>query len=482
MTVRRLFVFILALALFAMAVRETLDPDLWWHLRTGQVILQEGIPRQDIFSYTVQDHEWVTHEWLSQAFMWLVYTAGGLPGLMVAFALLTAATLGLVYLTCDGRPYLAAFVTLLAAVTSSVVWGARPQMFNLLFAAAFVYLVEGFKDGQVSRRQLWLLPLVTLLWSNFHSGYLLGIVILAVYVLGEAGQLLLGRPDRRGMSWSMVGWLAILTVISFLVAAVNPNGPELWLYPFFTLGSRAMQQYILEWHSPDFHQVMFWPFGAMVFVTVAGFLINRQRPALTDLLLFAGTAAAGLLSARHIPLFAVVSAPILARYLFRSLDGTSLYAFFNDHRSQVPDRRWAVVNMSLVGLATLAAVLWLAVKVGQNEAAVAGRYPVAAVNAIEQSDLAGRRIYNSYNWGGYLIWRGVPVFVDGRADVYGDEFLLFYRRTYDMRQNWQELLDEYAVDYVLIESFHPLATLLEASAGWIESYRDPLAVIFVRER
>lgn len=480
MTVRRLFVFLLAIALFAMAVRETLDPDLWWHLRTGQVVLQEGIPRQDIFSYTVPDREWITHEWLSQVFMWLVFAAGGLPGLMVIFGLITAATFGLIYLTCDGRPYMAGFVTLLAAVTSAIVWGARPQIFNLLFTAAFVYLVESFKDGKVSRRQLWLFPVLTLVWANLHSGYLLGVALLAAYVIGEAGQLLLGWTDRRGLDWPGVGRLAGVAVVSFLAAAVNPNGPALWIYPFFTLGSNAMQQYILEWHSPDFHQVMFWPFGGMVILGVAAFLFNRQRPALTDLLLFAGTAGAALLSARHIPLFAIVAAPIVARYLLRSLDGTPLYAFSDGNHPQSPAGRLVLLNVALAGLALLLAGGWIAIRSGQNEAAVASRYPVAAVDAIEQSGLADKRIYNSYNWGGYLIWRELPVFVDGRADVYGDDFLLFYRRTYDMKQNWQEPLDEYDVDYVLIEAFHPLATLLEASPGWRETYRDRLAVVFVR--
>ncbi|MEJ2748246.1 MAG: hypothetical protein P8183_10115, partial [Anaerolineae bacterium] len=129
MSTRRLFVFLFVLALLAMGVRETLDPDMWWHLRTGEYILQAGIPRHDVFSFTVPHHEWVTHEWLSQVFMWLVYQWAGLPGLMVVFAALIALTFWLVYRCSVGRPYLAAFVTLLAAITSAIVWGARPQIF-----------------------------------------------------------------------------------------------------------------------------------------------------------------------------------------------------------------------------------------------------------------------------------------------------------------------------------------------------------------
>jgi hypothetical protein len=90
MTICRLFTTLFALALIAMPMRETLDPDMWRHLRTGEINWQSGIPPQDISSFTVPYHEWITHGWLSQLFMWPVHLAGGLPGLILVFALLTA--------------------------------------------------------------------------------------------------------------------------------------------------------------------------------------------------------------------------------------------------------------------------------------------------------------------------------------------------------------------------------------------------------
>jgi len=207
MTVRRLFTALFLVALFAMAVRETLDPDMWWHLRTGEYILQAGIPRQDVFSFTVPDHEWITHEWLSQVFMWGVYRIGGLAGLIVVFALLITLTFWLVYLVTPGRPFLAAFVVLLAAFAAAIVWGARPQIFNLLLTAVFVYLIERFKDRQIGRRALWLLPVLSCLWANLHSGYLLGVVLLGAYTAGEALQQWRGGGDRT-LAWADIRFLA----------------------------------------------------------------------------------------------------------------------------------------------------------------------------------------------------------------------------------------------------------------------------------
>jgi hypothetical protein len=481
MTIRRLFEALFLLALFVMGVRETLDADMWWHLRTGEYILQYGIPRQDVFSFTVPDHAWVTHEWLSQVVMWWIYQAGGFAGLILVFALVTAVTFYLLYLCCAGRPYLAAFVVLLAAVTSAIVWGARPQMFNLLLTAVFVHVVERVKDGRYPARTFWLLPVLMVLWANFHSGYLLGVVLLGTYAVGEAGQRWLGKTDERTLAWTAVRLLFIITFVSFLVAALNPSGPELWIYPFFTLGSSAMQAYIQEWHSPNFHVTQFWPFATMLALGVVSFIYSQRPVTATDLLLFFGTGAAGLLSARHIPLFAIVAAPIVARHTLSALAGTKLYPVLSGEvQEPPPSRAMQLLNGLVLLVAVLAVLGWAANQIGGNETAVARQYPVAAVDFLEANALADKPGYNSYNWGGYLIWRGLPVFVDGRADVYGDDFLFYYRDAFDAKENWQAPLNDFAVEYVLMERGSPLATVLAASDNWQAAYQDDLAQIFVR--
>ncbi len=482
MSVRRLFVWLFALALFTMAVRETLDPDMWWHLRTGEYILQNGIPIHDVFSFTVTDHEWVTHEWLSQVVMWGIYLVGGLPGLIVTFALLVALSHWLVYIVSDGRPFLPAFVTLIAAFASAIVWGARPQIFNLLLTAVFVFLVERYRQRKVSVRYLWLLPVLTMLWANLHSGYLLGVVLLGTYAVGWALERWWGSQIEPIPTRQDVQRLAMVTAVSFLAAVLNPSGVELWIYPFLTLGSSAMQVYIQEWHSPDFHQLIFWPFAALLVVGILSMVFSRKRPSATDLLLFLGTGCAGLLSARHIPLFALVSVPIVSRHLFSSLQETPLAPVLMEP-TEVPLSRpiFNMINWGILVVAVLVAFVWVANTVIENEVVIAERYPVTAVNYLEESGLANKPGYNSYNWGGYLIWRGIPVFVDGRADVYGDAFLFYYLQAFEIQPNWEEPLTEFNVSYVLMEKGSPLFALLEASGEWQEAYRDDIAQIYVRQ-
>lgn len=480
MNIQRLFTALFVISLFTIAVRETRDADMWWHLRTGDVIISDGIPQQDLYSFTVPDNEWITHEWLSEIIMWLTYRAGRLTSLMLLFAALTAAAYMLIYWRVAGKPYLAAFVVLLAALSSAPLWGVRPQVFNMFFTATFVFLVEGYKDEKVGNRTLLLIPLLTIFWANLHSGYLLGIVLLVIYLVGESLQLRSGRKDQRGLDKQKIRWLALITVASFLLAAINPNGTQLWIYPFFTLGSGAMQAYIQEWQSPNFHLSIFWPFALMLGIGVLSLILSKRRLALTDVLLFMGTGAAGLLSARHIPIFALAASPIIARYLLSSLEGSRLYPILSGQFTTRMSSRLYLLNWLVLLIVLVGAISWIADKVQKNDDAVTEHFPVGAVDYLERSGLGHKRGYNSYNWGGYLIWRGIPVFVDGRADVYGDEFLHYYRQTFDLTDRWQVPLNDFKVDYVLIESTNSLASLLSESDHWRQDYKDEVATIYMR--
>jgi hypothetical protein len=482
MTTRRLALILLGLTLFAMAVQHTVDPDLWWHLPTGQLILEEGIPRRDPFSFTVPEHRWITHEWLSEVVMWGVYRAGGLPGLMIAFALLIALTFLTVYRSIEGRPFLAALVVLLAAATSALVWGSRPQVLNLLMTAVFVHVIERWRTEQSMRGSLWVLPVLTVLWANLHSGFMIGVVLLATHTVGEGLQRWSDRLDNVSIFNPAVRQLGVVTAACLLAAVLNPNGMALWIYPFETLRSPAMRAYIQEWHSPDFHRASFWPFGLMMALGVLGWLFSRRRPTMTELLLFFGTAAAGLMSARNIPIFAIIAAPIVARHVLSSCSGLRIYPVLSGAAPPAPLRRVAaVVNWGLFGIAVGLTGLWTAVRLAENEEAVRRTYPVAAVDFLEREGLSEARGYNSYNWGGYLIWRRIPVFVDGRADVYGDDFLSYYRQAFSGGTEWSEPLDDFDVTWVLLERGNVLGSLLTASGRWKQVYRDDLATVHERD-
>lgn len=470
---KRLLVIILFVSIFVMAAQEITDPDFFWHLRTGQLIWEtRSIPRQDPFSYTVQGRSWTTHEWLTEVLLFGLYSLIGQRGLILAFALLISLTFGLVYLQCPGRPYLAAFLVLLSALTSAISWGVRPQMLSLFLSALFLYILH-------KRRRLWLLPPLMALWVNLHGGYLLGLALFCPYIIGQAATYL---RERKRKNYDHLRQLSLVFLLSGVATLLNPHGWRILSYPFGTLGSQAMQGYIAEWFSPDFHQARFQPLALLILLVFATLALSKLPADLTDMLLLLPFGYASLRSVRHVPLFAVVAAPIIGKHLVPIWEGSRVQKRLSLKGQAGPNLRLCALNWFLLLLILCAGSFKAALSLKENESLQRQTFPVTAVDYLEEAGLQGN-IYNQYRWGGYLIWRLYPeeqVFIDGRADVYGDAFVEEYLEVYQVRQGWRDILEKYEVELVLIDRGSALATLLDEGRDWQEAYEDELAVLYIR--
>ena len=477
LTTRQVFTIVLFLGIFLLTFRPVTDPDFWWHLRTGQWIVESRqIPFTDPFSYTRYGSPWITHEWLSEILIFLAYKAGGFTFLMLLFSLIITAAFATAYLRTPpgSRPYTAGFVVLLGAAGSNPLWGVRPQMITLLFFSLFLSLLDRFNRSR-KIGDLIPLPLLMVLWVNVHGGYILGLAAIGVYIAGNAFDLLWKRVRHRE-SDKVLETSTLLLIGAFLLttlaALVNPNGVKILLYPFQTLTDPSMQQYIQEWQSPDFSQSMWIPFALMIlFLSYTGLRGGRSQSTTQTFLLLIFLYM-GLRDMRNIPLFTIVAIPVIA---------AQLDALITIHPSTTPaTRRSSLLNGALIFLALVAVVARFFQQAGIRESEIIKNYPVQAVNWI-QENRPGGRIFNSYNWGGYLIWRLYPeylVFIDGRADVYGSSFLSDYKGISTIKPGWQEEFARYDIATVLIEPNSVMANVLRQSSNWQISYEDQTSVIF----
>ena len=163
---------ILLFGLLGMTARNATDPDLWWHLRTGQWIVESGhVPHSDPFSFTSAGHAWISHEWLSEAVFYELWKHGGFAALIAFPAIITTAGFMLLYLRCRAKAHWAAAATALGALAASPSWGVRPQMFTFTFASLLLWLVEW---GENRPKILFWIPPLFLLWLNLHGGFALG--------------------------------------------------------------------------------------------------------------------------------------------------------------------------------------------------------------------------------------------------------------------------------------------------------------------
>ena len=493
LTTKRLLLAILFVAIFTMAVRVPTDTDTWWHLRSGEYIVRtHTIPRHDVFSHTVAGKPWIDHGWLAQIAIYLLYAVFGYAGLGLALAAVVTLAFVFVFLQSEENLYLRAFITVLAAITSAVVWIVRPQIVSFLLTAAFSYILYLYKRR--GRNYLFLIPFLTVLWVNVHGAFITGFILLGCYVIGEVLNNLLGHKDDRVLSYGEIVSLIKVSLIALVVLVINPNTYQMYLYPFKTVGIGALRDYIQEWASPDFHQFHLHPFIWMVLLILTAVGLSRRRIDFTDLVLTSFFCYMSLWAGRNIALFALVAAPVLMRYgaeAIRTLwEAIGAYDVERGILGQL-GRKQIAPGLWLNGLNWLILIVVLslcALKVYQplrlevNLAVEKEHLPVEAVQFIRANDLPGP-MFNSYNWGGYLIWHlypDYPVFIDGRTDLYDDQFIREYVKVTLAKPGWLEVLNQYRVNFILIESDSILAAFLAEGDEWQSVYADTVATVFIR--
>lgn len=485
MSIRRLFFTLAIIGIFILSFDFANDPDMWWHLKVGEYIVENGIPDTDPgYSFTAGDNEWFMHEWLSEVVMHFMYEIGGLIGLSIFFTVLNSVIFLLLYFCSPGRPYAGAFVVLWGAIASSFFMAVRPQMFNLLLASWFVFVLENYRTGRLNKKWLWsFVPLMTL-WANLHSGFLTGIVILGVYGLGGILQILTSSElvENRDFDRAQIRYMIYLGFAMVAASLLNPKFYGVWLYPFeTTLLSEAMQAFIVEWQSPDFHNSLYWFFGTYLFMGMAVLILTKEKVTWTEILLVFGSSMASLQAGRNITIFVIVSIPIFSRHLVGMTKDTALYGILS---GTLPDAKipktMERLNVVLLGIILLMALGWVANELSKHDKAIAEDFPVDGLAFLEEHKLASQQGFNHYDWGGYLIWHNVPVYIDGRADLYGDQFFIDYAKIMNgVDAEWKSSLDKYQVDYVFIKPRGAFMTLIKLSPDWALIYEDDMAVIFV---
>jgi len=399
--------------------------------------------------------------------MYLTFRGAGWLGLLLLFGAVITGTLAICYWRSAGKPFIAGLSTFMAGLASAPLFGMRPQMFTLLFASIFVAILSSNFKKNVSSN-LWSLPLAMLLWVNLHAGFALGIALIVMFIAMNA-------LEKR---WSQIKPLAITLAACVMVIPINPHGFRMFSYPLQTLSSPAMQSLIQEWLSPDFHQFRFLPLAILMLATYAVLALSPQRITKGELMGLLILSLAALRSGRHIPLFSIFAAPIFAEHFAAWVESTGRFELRRQRLNAVR----VMVNLALLLLPGIVIARQL-IDFKHHEATYeSSRYPVAAVDAIKDQQLAGP-IFNDYNWGGYLIWKLYPerrVFIDGRADVYSDDFLFDYVSTLNGKPSWRKQFERFGIQTVLIEPRSSLATLLRQDKDWRTVFEDAGSVVFAR--
>jgi hypothetical protein len=471
------------LFILTMAINPSVDSDTWWHLRAGEEILDRGeILKTDPFSLTRQGEPWIYPGWLSQITLHTIYTQFSFAGVNIFTGLMIFIAFVFVWRVLDGKELLKAFILIIAVATSSVYWSARPQIISFALSGATIFLLERARNGKV--KLLWFLPLVFILWVNVHGGFAIGFILLGLYLVSDLIDLFIEMVDNQNPSrrlWQdhkqFVTTGFFIGLVSLAAVSINPHGPSMLLYPLKTISIQTLQDYIAEWQSPNFHGRETWPFLAMFFLTWISLAITREKIVAVDILVPLVIGYMSLTTARNISIFALATLPILFRH------SNSIVENILSRRRRGDDFPESIIqklNWTLLILFLIAASLKITRELPDsiNQEKIEDQMPLEAFDLIESERYSGE-LFNSYNWGGYVVWRLYPnylSFVDGRTDLFGDEILGQYFKLWLAEAGWEEELESWKINLVLVEPHAPLAHELQG-IGWITRFEDDKSVL-----
>ncbi len=454
------------------------DGDTGRHLAVGRTILAaRQIPRADIFSHTLSGQPLSPHEWLAQVVFALAERALGLSGVTLVTAAALAAAFVLVYAEArrrSGLPVLSLLIALLGLAAASLHFLARPHVFTLLLTAVWLMLLERMRQGR--RLSPFWLGLAMLIWANLHGAFIAGFVVLAAFLAEALWKDARQKPFRLS---ALSRTLLIGGGAALAASLLNPVGVGVWKTAFDFLSSRYLVGHTQEYLPPNFQQAAFYPFLALIGLSVWLAGSRRASLPLSQRFLLAGWTALGLFSARNIPLYAVVAVPILSGALAQEVKGggwekteTAIAAVEAQLRGVI----WIPLSLTVLILSIL-----FVPAVREASRFDPQIFPVAAVDWIEQHPQSGR-MFNYFPWGGYLLYRlypGYTVFIDGQTDFYGEALTREYETLITLAPGWRGVLARYEVAWAILPAAEPLGTVL-LTAGWQEIYRDETAVILRR--
>ncbi|HMS92796.1 MAG TPA: hypothetical protein PKD28_00260 [Candidatus Saccharibacteria bacterium] len=436
----RLLLFIGIFTMFFLWSYMTLDPDFGWHLRSGQYFIEHGIPSYDIFTYTAGAFHWVNHEWLSDVVVALVYGVGSFELLALLYAALWTSAFAIL-----GRGVHAAFLVS-GAVAVLPFAGVRALTWSVLGLALLHLIIR-----QRNKKWRLVIPFLFLVWANLHGSFLIGIAYGGWQVLREK-------------SWRLL----VIGVVSLAATFINPYGIEIYTEVFRTMFDSDLHATIIEWARFAL------PISAIPYTLVwLGLTVYRnrcdwKRYVQFETLLF----VMAVTSMRMTPLFVLMS--------LRGLQQT-VRDISDDTPKKYRSKQVQAATMAGVILVCVSLLAPVAESASGNSLSIT--YPERAVQYLTERPCNGN-LFNSYNFGGYLIWQlpNHKVYIDGRMPSWehGDgTYMKDYLRILDDESYRTVQFSQYDIGCVLVENTAIIQVQLK-DQGWRTVVDDGYSSLLMR--
>jgi hypothetical protein len=455
----------------------TLDPDIWWHVRVGQWILQNhAVPHNGIFSQHAMDHGWIAYSWGFEVLSAMLMRAFGLAfiPLMLGFmrALIAFAIFVMAY-RISRRFWAAWLIATVAVMGFHLVMVARPVLFTILFFAIEMGLIFEARTRRSIRPLCWL-PLVFWVWANTHIQFIYGVAVLVLLAVCESIAPLANKwlgDSKKAIAGTRVQW-ALLILGSFVATSVGPYGAAVYGVIFRYAGNTAQYTQIQELAAMGFRNIG--DYAVLLLLMAACYVLGKVSFDLFNGSLLLVAAVLAFRSGRDVWFLCIAAGCIIAEQLQQKDVATA----------STESKRSEVLQFVATFVFGFALVFGFMRSEGLDPQSIVSSidatYPIQATQYVSDHHLPGP-MYNSFDWGGFLIFnlREYPVSIDGRNDFYGPQNFARVQNTMNGFA-WKSDLDLAQAGFVLMERVQPLAKILQKEPDFKLVYSDHVAVVFVR--
>lgn len=471
-----------------MLVRKSFQNDTFYTIKIGELILDNGIDMLDHFSF----HNGLLYtypHWLYDVFIYIIYKIGGFTGIYISTIILFILLLLIVFKTdlrISGKASVSAFSTFVCTLAIAGFATARAQMISFILFALEICFIEMFLNNG-KKKYLFGLVLISLVLCNMHTAVWPFYFILYLPYLAEYGMVKICKKyeDKNKFFKFLnkkflleenknIKILFIIMLLSTLTGFLTPLGTTPYTYLIKTMMGNS-QKYIAE------HQKLTWinsPFTIIIAVeTLFLTIMSKSKP--RDLFMICGLVLMSVYSLRHLALLALIGTICFSRVFSTYMEN---WNFDPDIILPYMLKKWVIL------------ILFIGIIIGsffgmkaqlKNDYVSNEVYPIEAVKYIKENiDIKNMKLFNGYNYGSYLLFNDIPVFIDSRADLYTKQFSGLDYDIFDdyeyITNNYQEKFKFYGITHALVSKDNELAliNLINTDECFLKIFEDDHFILY----
>lgn len=459
--VEKLYVLLVLSISLCLLLFLNLEPDYFWHIKAGEYMMNHGILRHDVFSWYVKSKYWMSHEWLFEI---ILYNLKCIFGKYHTLVYCFSSLLGLVSLlfftnkknNLKNIPY-TLFYLLFFVITMLSFIQARPHMLSYCLLAVTVYFLTDLYQNEDSRK-IYFLPIISIIWANVHGGssnlpYLLSFI----FMVGGLFSFKFTKIEAKKLSSKQLKKYFLISLLCMVSVCINIHGIKMFFYPYQNMMDKVMLQNISEWQPSNLNDWNHYIYFASLIFFVFTFLFSKKKIVFLDFIIFMFCTYLGLKSIRF-----WAYTPIIMNY-----------CIFKYIPSRKYDPGTSIVLISLIVFFTILSIFGIN-RVLSKSNKIAITKDIVSIIKKERP----KRLYNMYNYGGELIYHDIPVFIDGRADLYSKYNYQDYLNISKLNKDYVELINKYNFDYFLVSKKYPIYTYLKYNDNYKIIYNNSSCSIY----